>query len=147
MARYHGDSKEILALSTFVKLVRATETVSGRVHSHLQEIDLTVSQFGVLETLYHLGPMCQRDIARKVLKSSGNITTVIGNLEKRGLVFRKRDENDRRYFNVMLTDEGAQILARFFPNHAGRITDLMNTLTMSEQQELGRLCKKLSGLG
>ena len=52
--------------------------------------DLTISQFGVLEALYHKGPLCQRDIAAKILKSTGNITMVIDNLEKRELVRRER---------------------------------------------------------
>lgn len=146
MSRYHGDKKETVALSTFVKLIRTTETVSSRVHGHLKGIGLTVSQFGVLEALYHLGSMCQKDIAKKILKSTGNITTVIDNLEKRGLVVRKRDGEDRRYFNIVLTDAGSQTVKQFFPDHARRITDLMNNLTMAEQKELGRLCKKLSGL-
>jgi MarR family 2-MHQ and catechol resistance regulon transcriptional repressor len=52
------------------------------VHRVLAEPKLTISQFGVLEALYHKGPLCQRDIASKILKSTGNITLVIVNLEK-----------------------------------------------------------------
>jgi MarR family 2-MHQ and catechol resistance regulon transcriptional repressor len=40
--------------------------------------------------------MCQSDIGSKLLKSSGNITLVVDNLEKRSLVRRQRDDNDRR---------------------------------------------------
>ena len=144
MSRYRGSKKETLALSTFVNLIRTTETVSAGIHSNLKEIGLTVSQFGVLEALYHLGPMCQKDIAAKILKSTGNITTVIDNLEKRGLVMRERNDKDRRYFNILLTDAGSELVKNFFPSHAGRITEVMNRLTPAEQKELGRLCKKLS---
>lgn len=145
MNRYRGNPKETRALSTFVTLIRAAETVSSKAHRQLRAIGLTVSQFGVLEALYHLGPMCQKDIAGKILKSTGNITTVIDNLEKQGLVTRKRNDDDRRYFNVLLTDEGTRTIQAIFPEHAHRITDLMNSLTLDEQKELGRLCKKLSG--
>lgn len=147
MNRYRGDKKERKALSTFVKLLRAAETVSARVHRKLRETGLTISQFGVLEALYHLGPMNQKEIAGKILKSTGNITTVIDNLEKQGLVIRERNNNDRRSFNILLTDEGSRTIETIFPEHAARITGLMNTLTVTEQKELGRLCKKLSGAG
>ncbi len=144
MSRYRGSKKETLALSTFVKLIRTTETVSANIHSHLKDIGLTVSQFGVLEALYHLGPMCQKDIAEKILKSTGYITTVVDKLAKRGLVVRERNDADRRYFNILLTKEGSALVKNLFPSHAGRITEAMNRLTMAEQKELGRLCKKIS---
>ena len=68
---------------------------------------LTISQFGVLEALHHKGPLCQRDIAVKILKSTGNITLVIDNLEKQGLVTRERTSEDRRYLTIRLTGQGA----------------------------------------
>ncbi len=146
MSRYRGSQKETRALSTFVKLMRTTETLAGKTHRHLKEVGLTVSQFGVLEALYHLGPMCQKDIAKKILKTTGNLTTVIVNLEKRGLVVRQRDPQDRRYYQIALSADGSKTIASYFPSHAGRIADLLGKLTMAEQKELGRLCKKLSGL-
>ena len=141
--KYENTHKR-LALNTFVKLLRATETISATVHRHLVDLNLTVSQFGVLEALYHLGPMCQRDLAKKILKSTGNLTTVINNLEKRELVKRKRDENDRRYFDVSLTLKGENLMKEIFPDHADRIVNAMGYLTKSEQKQLGLLCKKLA---
>lgn len=145
MNKYRGNRKERLALSTFVKLLRATETLSAKVHSHLAGVKLTISQFGVLEALYHLGPMCQRDIAKKILKSTGNLTTVIDNLEKRNLVRRERNEDDRRYFNVVQTENGEKIMKKIFPDHASRILQAMDNLTEKEQKQLGILCKKIAG--
>ena len=92
------------ALNTYTKLMRAAESVTGRVHRVLAAPRLTISQFGVLEALYHKGPLCQRDIAAKILKSTGNITLVIDNLEKQGLVKRERTSEDRRYLTVKLTE-------------------------------------------
>ena len=49
--------------------------------AHLADHDLTVSQFGVLEALHHRGTLSQRDLARKLLTSTGNISIVLKNLE------------------------------------------------------------------
>jgi MarR family 2-MHQ and catechol resistance regulon transcriptional repressor len=144
--KYERDASERRALGAFVKLVRAAESVGARVHRHLALSGLTVSQFGVLEALHHLGPLSQTDLARKVLRSSGNITVVVDNLEKRGLVRRERKTEDRRFLTVHLTDEGRALVREIFPRHAQVVRREMGTLTEKEQEELGRLCRKV-GLG
>ncbi len=141
---YRGDRETRLALSTFVKLMRATETISAKVHNSLKNERLTISQFGVLEALYHLGPMCQRDLAKKILKTTANLTTVIDNLEKRHLVKRERNEDDRRYYNVVLMENGEKLMKEIFPDHSNRIVQAMTKLTKNEQEQLGMLCKKLA---
>lgn len=141
--RYLGTQEQVLALDTFIKLVRATETVSNLIHRHLAETDLTVSQFGVLEALFHLGPLNQRDLAEKLLKSGGNMTLVIDNLEKRELVKREREVDDRRCIKVCLTQKGHQLISRIFPSHVAAVVNEIGILTPDEQKELGRLCRKL----
>lgn len=140
---HKGSEKEVRALDAYIKLMRAAETVTARLNRNLTAVNLTISQFGVLEALYHKGPLCQRDIAKKILKSTGNITMVIDNLEKRGLVRRERAADDRRYITIYLTENGTQLIAELFPRHAVTIADEMGALTAGEQTELGRLCRKL----
>ncbi|QEM70194.1 MarR family transcriptional regulator [Geobacter sp. FeAm09] len=105
--------------------------------------DLTISQFGVLEALLHKGPLCQRDIAAKILKSTGNITLVIDNLEKRALVRRERTSEDRRYLTIQLTDQGLGLIREVFARVEAAIVAEMKALTNDEQEALGILCKKL----
>jgi MarR family 2-MHQ and catechol resistance regulon transcriptional repressor len=135
------------ALNTYTKLMRAAESVTSRVHRVLATPKLTISQFGVLEALYHKGPLCQRDIGAKILKSSGNITLVIDNLEKQNLVSRVRDENDRRYFTVNLTESGTDLIAKVFADVEAAIFTEMASLDEDEQVSLGQLCKKLGKKG
>jgi MarR family 2-MHQ and catechol resistance regulon transcriptional repressor len=143
---YKGNMETLRALSAYVKLMRAAESLTARIHCNLSDINLTISQFGALEALYHLGPMPQVEIGKKILKSAGNMTLVIDNLEKRELVRRERGKEDRRYFTVHLTEAGTKLVRGFFPVHAERITSEMSALTPTEQEQLGRLCKKL-GIG
>lgn len=141
--RHRGTPAEIRALNAFIVLMRAADAVTARLTAELSKVSLTESQFGVLEALHHLGPMCQAELGRKILKTSGNMTMVIDNLEKRHLVRRERDEHDRRYISVHLTTEGEALIGEFFPGHAARIASVMGALTESEQEELRRLCRKL----
>ena len=139
----HPDNPSYLPLNSYTKLMRAAESVTNRVGRTMTEFELTISQFGVLEALLHKGPLCQRDIAAKILKSSGNITLVIDNLEKRGLVKRQRDSVDRRYFTVSLTETGSELITGAFARVEAAIVAEMGALTAGEQETLGRLCRKL----
>jgi MarR family 2-MHQ and catechol resistance regulon transcriptional repressor len=140
---FEGTLEEVLALDTFIKLTRANNSLLARIAQRGTHPDLSVSQFGTLETLYHLGSMSQTEICNKLLKSGGNTTLVIDNLEKRGLVQRRRDPSDRRVIMVALTDEGESLISSIFPAHAQAITAELAVLSPEEQQQLGDLCKKL----
>lgn len=141
--RYKGTDEEILALDAFIKLTRASDSVLARIMQVPTANNLTVSQFGTLEALYHVGPLCLGDIAQKILKSSGNVTTVIDNLQKRGLVRRERDTEDRRQIIVHLTEEGRELISTIFPEHVENVTLEMSILTADELEQLSRLCKIL----
>lgn len=130
-------------LKTYTKMMRATNSVTVRMHRHLADHRLTVSQFGVLEALYHLGPLCQRDIGQKMLKTSGNITLVVDNLEKRNLVKREKDENDRRYMMVNLTRKGRELIGRILPLHARIAEQIFASITTEEMSTMGKIMKTL----
>lgn len=140
---YHGNEREVLALNAFIKLQRAADSLNARLQPELTRAGLTVSQFGVLEALLHLGPMCQKELGKKLLQSGGNITMVINNLEKRQLVKRTRDRHDRRYVQVALTSEGRALISELFPRHARSIAGQMEVLSQSEQESLAGLCRRL----
>jgi MarR family 2-MHQ and catechol resistance regulon transcriptional repressor len=140
--RHRGTIEEINALNAFIKLQRASESVSTRVHAVLPE-GLTVTQFGVLEAIYHVGPLCQGELAEKLLRSGGNLTLVVDNLEKAGLVARERDPADRRFVVVKLTDRGEKFITELFPKVVANVSREMNRLSSTELLDLGRLCKKI----
>jgi MarR family 2-MHQ and catechol resistance regulon transcriptional repressor len=140
---FDGPNSQVLALDTMIKLYRATNTLMARLARRNTHGELTESQFGTLEALYHLGPMSQTEICGKLLKSSGNTTLVVDNLEKHGLVQRQRDENDRRVVMVQLTAAGHDLIAGLFPAHAAAVAEELAVLTVEEQRQLGDLCRKL----
>lgn len=145
--KFRGNDEELRALNAYINLLRCCETVSSDTTRQLAAEKLTVGQFGTLEALYHLGPLCQRDIGKKLLKSGGNVTTVVDNLEKRGLVVRRRMAEDRRYYSVDLTEEGRALIARIMPCQVDGIRRRMAVLTATEQDTLRRLCRKLGASG
>lgn len=140
---YQGNEREEKTLNAFIKLMRATETINNRLNRQLSDVGLTISQFGVLEALLHLGPLNQKALGEKLLKSGGNITLVIDNLEKSGWVERHQDPEDRRSMLIHLTDEGKEFISDYFPKHLDRIVSEFEVLSDNELEQLGNICKKL----
>lgn len=140
---FSGPADQIQALNAFINLMRAADSISAKINTSLSDHGLTETQFGVLESLYHLGSLCQKALADKLLKSSGNITMVIDNLERQELVLRQRDSRDRRFITIHLTAKGQSLMENIFPAHVARITTLLKVLSPEEQEELRQLCRKL----
>jgi MarR family 2-MHQ and catechol resistance regulon transcriptional repressor len=140
---YSGTRLERRTLDTFIKLTRCTNSLLSRLAERNTVGDLTYSQFAVLEALYHLGSMTQGDIGGKVLKSGSNMTTVIDNLERLGLVRRERDARDRRVIQVHLTEAGSGKIEAVLPGHVAALVEEFQVLSAKEQETLGELCKKL----
>jgi len=132
-----------LALGAYVKLMRAANAARNFASRSLDGTGLTLTQFAVLEALYHLGPMSLSDIAQKVLTTGGNLTMVARNLEKHGLVKRRSSPEDRRMQIVALTVKGKSLMRRVFPRHAQRIAEFLGVLGAEKQADLGELCRKL----
>jgi MarR family 2-MHQ and catechol resistance regulon transcriptional repressor len=141
--KHRGTDQEIRALDAYVKLSRAAAAVEASVNRHLAAAGLTISQFGVLEALLHLGPLSPGALARKILKSPANLTTVLDNLERRGLIARSRDPRDRRVTIVELTDAGRERIAALFPRHVRRVVDAFAPLDAERQATLAELCRTL----
>jgi MarR family 2-MHQ and catechol resistance regulon transcriptional repressor len=140
---HQGSAEEVRALEAFVKLSRATDALQSAVLRSLMGEDLTPTQFGVMEALYHLGPLRPKTLAEKLLKSGANITTVLDNLVKKGLLRREASAEDRRSLMVHLTAKGRRRIAELFPRHAATISRLLSHLSPAEQAELSKLTKKL----
>ncbi len=134
------------ALSLWVKLARAHDTLAHLMATNIRTFNLTPAQFGAIECLGHLGPMLIGDLTKKHLVSGGNMTVVVDNLEKEGLVKRKVSAKDRRAFCVSLTPKGKRLFDKIFIQHAEYLAQLVSILPDEEQLELSRLLKKL-GIG
>ena len=143
MSKNNTNNIDQKALSSYIKLLRAADSVAAKAHFHLSGANLSPSQFGVLEALLHVGPLYQNQLGRKLLKSSGNITMVVDHLEQRSLVQRERDMDDRRRVTVQLTPAGRKLITTLYPRHAAGIANLMSALNPEELEELGKLCRKL----
>ncbi len=141
--RYEGSDQEIRALNALIALSRATESIHATLAGYLGRHELTTGQFGVMEVLYFLGPQSQVQLGRKLLRTAGNVTVVVDNLERRGLITKSRSKEDRRRYDVRLTEVGRKKIERLFPDHARNIAALFSILSPEQQEKLTELCRAL----
>lgn len=132
-----------LALGLWVKLARAAATFGKLTEENIRSYGLTEPQFGVLECLGHLGPLTLGELSRKLLVSGGNITCVVDNLEREGLVERLHSTSDRRAIVARLTGKGQTLFDTVFVRHAAFVASTASVLTEAEQEELSGLLRKL----
>jgi MarR family 2-MHQ and catechol resistance regulon transcriptional repressor len=128
---------------TWLVLWKATRAVEARALQSIAHTGLCTSDFGVLEALLHKGPLPVNTLGRKVLLTSGSITTAVDRLVSRGLVRRKSNPHDRRVRLVELTARGRALIEPAFARHERDLERVVSVLTRTERTLLVSLLRKL----
>jgi MarR family 2-MHQ and catechol resistance regulon transcriptional repressor len=131
---------------TVLVLWKASRAVEARALESITHSGLSATDFGILEALLHKGPLPVSVLGRKMLLTSGSITTAVDRLVRRGLVARRDDAGDRRVRRVHLTAEGRRVITPAFVRHAADLEQVVGVLSREERRTLVALLRKL-GLG
>ena len=123
-------------LKIVIAMARTYDDLFFQIEKNLQEYKLNISEFGVLEMLYHKGDQPVQKIADKILVTSGTITYVINKLEKKDLVIRRKCNKDKRIYYVSLTEKGRDYIAHIFPKHKEFLNNLFKDLSEEDKREL-----------
>ena len=124
-------------------LWKAFDALQAHAFANIHSLGLGLSDFGVLEVLLHKGPLPVNVLGQKIRLTSGSISIAIDRLEKKGLVERKDDPDDRRARIVHLTSEGRKLIAHAFAEHADAMEHATSGLSATERTAAIRLLKKL----
>ncbi len=138
----HGDDVDA-ALNLWVVINRAHAAITAHAQRDIAQHGLSEAEFGVLELLFHKGPLLLGEIQRRVLVSSGGITFLVDKLAAKGLVERRECASDRRARYAALTDGGEALLKRVFPAHAECMATALAGLTREEQEQATDLLRRL----
>lgn len=134
---------EAPALHLWVVLARAFRAIEVHAAADAARHELTLAEFGILEALWHKGPLLLGELGQTILVSSGGITFLVDRLERRGLVARQECEEDRRARYAVLTREGEKLVQRIFPEHARRIAEVLAGLEPAAQLQAAEMLKQL----
>jgi MarR family 2-MHQ and catechol resistance regulon transcriptional repressor len=137
------DEDTAAALKLWVVLSRAQRAIGERARREIERQGLRPTEFGVLEALYHKGPLTLGQVGERVLVTSGSVTPVADKLEQRGLIQRRISSEDRRVCYAELTETGRELVGRIFPDHAEVIRGAMEGLTVEEKRIATALLRRL----
>ncbi len=126
----------------------------SRLGRHLAEIEedvfsrfgLNRGEVGMLATLRVAGPphrLSPSRLGRGLMLSSAGVTSRLDRLERRGLLRRLPDPDDRRGVIVELTEEGLELVDRAVGANAERERDVLAGLSPKERGQLEELLRKL----
>ncbi|MGG7213707.1 MarR family winged helix-turn-helix transcriptional regulator [Clostridium nigeriense] len=123
-------------LKLVIAMARTYDSLFFEVEKSLKEFELNISEFGVLEMLYHKGDQPVQKVAEKILVTSGTITYVINKLEKKDFVVRRKCNKDKRVYYVSLTEKGHDFIDYIFPKHKDFIDNLFKDISEENKIQL-----------
>lgn len=126
---------------------RASDRIKQAVGDNAKKYDLDYPQFDVVMTLRRQGKgqtLSPSLLAKEMMLSTSAMTNRLDRLEKRGLIKRIVDSNDRRGLRIALTDEGFNLVDTLVVSHVETEERMIANLTQQERAELRRLLAKLT---
>lgn len=135
--------KNITGVYTWLVLWKTQKTLETKAFEHIVSLGLCISDFAVLEVLLHKGELPVNMIGKKLLLTSGSITSAIDRSEKKGFVKRVDDPDDRRVKVVRLTPKGLAFIKEAFADHKRAMERVMAPLSQSERKTMTKLLRKL----
>jgi MarR family 2-MHQ and catechol resistance regulon transcriptional repressor len=130
-------------LQLVIALGRSSQAIERGVRSQLAENGLGLTEFAVLEVLYHKGALPLGEIRDRILVTGASTTYIVKKLEERGLMRRETGAEDRRVVFGELTPKGRTLMGRVFPGHVDRLRQVMAGLSLSEKREAIQLLRRL----
>jgi MarR family 2-MHQ and catechol resistance regulon transcriptional repressor len=131
-------------LQLVIALGRSYQAIERGVRPHLAEHGLGLTEFAVLEVLYHKGALPLGEIRDRILVTGASTTYVVKKLERRGLMRRRPSAEDKRVVFGEITPKGRALMEDVFPGHVDRLQQVMAVLSLSEKRQVTQLLRRLS---
>ena len=133
------------ALRIWLRLLTCTQLIERAVRTRLREqFATTLPRFDLMAQLErHPEGLKMNELSRLLMVTGGNVTAIVDQLEKEGLVERLDEPDDRRAFRIRLTRGGEKSFAEMARQHEQWVVELLGGLSRREQEELLKLLAKL----
>jgi len=131
------------SMKTAVKVERFSLKFRNKLVNYLNEFELTLNQFKVLEVLYHRGDLNIGSITKLTMSTPGNITVVVKNLKRDDWITSIASQEDKRASILTITPKGVEVIEKVFPNHAQNLHKSFEVLNDEELDTLYELLNKV----
>lgn len=137
------------SLSVWLRLLRARNLILREIRRSMSDQGTTLPRFEVLARLERSpGGLTPRELATQLLVTAGNLTVIVRQLEKEGLVAREAVKEDRRSYRLALTAAGRRRIARLIPRHRRDVERILSPVPGETLEQLrAALGETLENLG
>ncbi|OWV86699.1 MarR family transcriptional regulator [Rhizobium sp. R72] len=94
---------------SWINVARACQLMQQSLGRSLSELDIKTPHLDILINLYRFEGISQQELARKLLVGRSNMSMLLPQMEKRGLIERRGDAKDKRVLRLFLTQEGREV--------------------------------------
>ena len=138
-------SEDHLALRLWLRLLTCTQILERRVRARLRErFATTLPRFDLMSQLWRYpAGLKMNELSRHLMVTGGNVTGIVDQLEKEGLVERLDEPADRRAFRIRLTRSGERSFADMARAHEEWVVELFDGMSRRDQDDLLRLLAKV----
>jgi DNA-binding MarR family transcriptional regulator len=127
----------------WVALVRAHNAVERALSKALRPLSLKPAHLDILLNVFRFPGLSQQELARKLLVGRSNVTMLLPQLEKRGLITKSADRSDKRIWRLELTEPGLALTRQAIDTHVALIEKVMATSSEAECDVVGDAMRKV----
>ena len=131
------------SMQTWIQILRAFQKIRAKELRYINVSGLSMNQFEVLEVLYHRGDLSVGSLTKLIASTPGNVTVVVRNLVRDGLVETLPSLEDSRVRVVSITQKGKELIGGMFTQHAANLKSYFDVLSDEELVVLYDLLRKL----
>ncbi|MFP4286138.1 MAG: MarR family winged helix-turn-helix transcriptional regulator [Candidatus Izemoplasmataceae bacterium] len=135
------------SLKTITILFRAQKSLENLIKNDIKKYGLNPTEFGVLEAIYHKGPLSIKEITKKVLIANSSMSYVIETLLKKAYISKTATKKDKRKFIIDLMPLGKKLMDEVYPKHQNKLRSILNSLTLDEEESLQAYLKVIGKKG
>jgi DNA-binding MarR family transcriptional regulator len=128
----------------WIAVVRAEKAIVRELGKALAPLDLKIVQLDLLMNLYRHPGTSQHDLARRLLVGRSNITMLLPQLEKQGLLRREADAKDKRVMRIHMTEKGEETLMQALAVYTALIDRVMAQSTADQCDAMGDVMRRIA---
>ncbi len=127
----------------WIAVAKASQLIHQKLGKALTSLDIKVPHLDILANLYRFEGISQQDLARKLLVGRSNVSMLLPQIEKRGLIERRPDDKDKRVLRLYLTEKGRELTRKALAIELELIEYSMATSSVEECNLVGDVMQRM----
>ncbi|MBL0373094.1 winged helix-turn-helix transcriptional regulator [Rhizobium sp. KVB221] len=131
---------------TWIAVGRACQLMQLTLTRNMAHLEIKPPHLDILINLYRREGISQQELAHKLLVGRSNMSMLLPQLEKRGLVERRGDGKDKRVLRLFLTADGKVVTEKAMAIQTALIDTVMAGTDESSCLEMAGHMEKIVGI-